>query len=274
MKRWLLSSWLRRLRWRVPLSFALVGAVPVFAAEPEEPFTELPILGWQQEMELQSTVRQIIFNTYLPFLARNTDYRGVHNDAIPHQAADWDWQRDDVQNQLRGRLDAVDAQRRRHAGIGDAEINAMLSRKQAFRPEQLEGILTSMPRFDDVIVKMERVQPLGATGGVSAYRCDFEVKTKSGSVVETTRFDAVDITYSDAAQSWLLPMRVLLEVAPLARAASSTQATGFDARALLGSAISVARETVRQVPFVGEPIDGLVGARVNALLPSGPNPAP
>lgn len=227
------------------VSFAQDAATP---PGPEEPFTELPILSWQQEMELQSTIRQVLFNAYLPFLARPTDYRGVHNDAIPNQVGDWNWMRPDVQAQLRARQDAADAQRRGHAGLPDAEINALIGKKQAFRPEELERLLTSSPRFDDLSVVIKRVQPLGPNGsGGEVYRVDFDVKTKSGAIVETTTFEAVDVVGNNG--TWLLPTRVVLDVAPVARAGTTVTA-GFNPVAIAGSVIEVVMSTVQKVvPF-------------------------
>jgi hypothetical protein len=255
-------------------SFLLLCAVllvPSARAADEEPFTELPILTWQQELELQSTIRQVVFNGYLPLLARSTHFRGVHNDAVPNQVSDWAWQRKDVQDQLQGRQQQVDVQRRQHAALGDAEINAMMSRKQAFRPEHLEVLLTSMPRFDDLIVRMERVQPLGSANGVLAYRCDFEVKTKVGAVAETTRFEAVEIQYNEAGQSWQLPMQVLLDVAPLARTAAGSATKGFEPVAWAGAAIDVVLNTAEGISPV--PLTPVKDA-VHAVLPGGPQPAP
>lgn len=237
----------RRFAWRLAVAVA-VAALPASAQNaPEEPFQELPILTWQQEAELVSTVRQVLMNAYLPFLARPTDYRGVHNDAIPNQVGDWNWQREDVKSQLRGRQDDVDAKRRGHGGLPDAELNALISKKQAFRPEQLERLLTGSPRFNDIIVKVNRVQPLGPTGaGGEVYRVDFEVKTLAGNLSENTTFDRVDVI-NDAGR-WVLPMNIILDVAPLARAtAEATASGGFNPLALAQSSIEVVLKTVRDV---------------------------
>jgi hypothetical protein len=226
-----------------------VFAPAAFAQEPtirpEEPFQELPILTWQEEMELNSTVRQVIFNAYLPMLARPTVYRGVHEDSIPNQVKDWDYQRPEVQRQLIAREDVVDRQRRAHAGIPDAEINHMILRKKDFRQEQFEQLITTSPRFEDLIVVVTRVQPLG----LESFRVDFEVKTKSNGVVENTKFDAVDVVRQGG--TWLLPTRILLEVAPLARAQQATAAgQPLDATQFVNNFIAVAQGTLKEVlPF-------------------------
>lgn len=212
---------------------------------PEEPFQELPILTWQEELELQSTIRQVIFNAYLPLLARPTDYRGVHEDAIPNQMSDFDFQRPDVQRQLLARQDVVDRQRRAHAGLPDAEINHLISRKKDFRQEQFEQLITSSPRFEDLIVVVTRVQPLG----LEVFRVDFEVRSKSNGVVESTKFDAVDVVRRGG--TWLLPTRIILEVAPLARAQSAA-ASGqpLDPTSFANNFIAIAQSTLKDVlPF-------------------------
>ena len=140
----------RRPCWLAVVVVVVAAAPAAAQTAPEDPYLELPILTWQQEAELHSTVRQVLMNAYLPFLARPTDYRGVLNDAIPNQVGDWGWHRDDVKAQLRGRQDDVDAKRRGHAGLPDAEINALMGKKQAFRPEQLEQVLTGSPRLNDI----------------------------------------------------------------------------------------------------------------------------
>ena len=103
---------------RLALLAALTGAIGASAQDastttstlrPDEPYTELPILTWQEELELQSTVRQVLFNAFLPMLARPTFYRGVHDDTVPNQVSDWNWQRPDVQKQLLKRQDVVAA---------------------------------------------------------------------------------------------------------------------------------------------------------------------
>lgn len=212
---------------------------------PSEPYQELPILTWQEEFELQATVRQVIFNAYLPLLARPTFYRGVHDDTVPNQTPDWNWHRGDVQRQLLQRSDAVDAQRRGHAALPDAEINALIGKKQAFRPEQLEPLLTRSPRFEDLQVTLRRVQPLGGDW----YRVDFDVKTRVNGVVETTSFDTVDINRQGGA--WLLPTRVLLEVAPIARIQASLTAEGpTDLSGLAGNFLLLAEGQLESVlPF-------------------------
>ncbi len=225
---------------------------PPPAVAGEEPFQELPILSWQQELELSSTVRQVLMNTYLPFLARPTDFRGVHNDPIPNTTDDWNWHREEVQAQLRARQDDVDLRRRSHGALPDAEITALIGKKQAFRPEQLERILTGSPRLDDLIVTIRRVQPLGPTnGGADVYRVDFDVKTVAGAVTETTTFDRVDIINN--AGVWLLPMRLILDVAPIARASASISANGADPLALARSAIAVVLNTARDISPIAIP---------------------
>lgn len=237
-----------RSPWHLAVAVSALAALPVSAQlAPEEPYQELPILTFQQQQEMQSTVQQVLMNAYLPFLARPTDYRGVHNDSIPNQVNDWAWQRDDVKKQLAGRQDDVDAKRRSHAAIPDAEVTAVMSKKQAFRPEHLEQVLIGMPRFEDIIVRLNRVQPLGPTGnGGESIRVDFEVKTVSGGVAETTTFERVDII-NDAGR-YILPMNVILDVAPIARASASAAATGaFDPIALAQSTVEVALKTLRDV---------------------------
>lgn len=239
--------------------WALLAAVmsmagPAFAQPaPEEPMTELPILTWQQQFELTSTVQQVLMNTYLPFLARPTDFRGVHNDAVPNQVQDWNWQRDDVRAQLSGRQDDVDAQRRSHAALPDAEVNALIGKKLAFRPEDLEKVLVGSPRFEDIIVTVRRVQPLGPTSaGGETYRIDFDVKTISGGVMETTSFDRIDVTNNLG--TWLMPTRIVLEVAPIARATTAftgPNAGSGDLLTLARSGIAVVLSTVRDI----SPID-------------------
>jgi hypothetical protein len=217
----------------------------VSSLRPEEPFQELPILTWQEQLELSSTVQQVIFNAYLPLLARPTFYRGVHDDAVPNQVGDWNWQRDDVQRQLLRRADAVDQQRRGHAALPDAEINHLISKKQAFRPEQLKPLLVGSPRFEDLQIIIRRAQPLGN----DFYRVDFDVKTRVNGVVETTAFDTVDI-YRQGGQ-WVLPMRILLEVAPIARIQQNLSSAGpTDLRALANNFLLLAESQLEAVlPF-------------------------
>ena len=131
------------------------------AVKPEEPFQDLPILTWQEELDLNSTVRQVIFNAYLPMLARPTAYRGVHDDSIPNQVKDWDYQRPDVKNELLARQDVVDRQRRAHAALPDGEINHLITKKKDFRQEDFERLITTSPRFEDLAIVVSRVQPLG-----------------------------------------------------------------------------------------------------------------
>ncbi len=233
-------------RWALALSLAT--ALPALAqTAPEEPYQELPILTYAQVTELQSTVQQVLLNAYLPFLARPTDYRGVHNDSIPNQVGDWAWQRDDVKAELRGMQDDVDAKRRGHAALPDAEINALMGKKQAFRPEQLEQVLVGSPRLNDVIVKVSRVQPLGPNGtGGEWYRVDFEVKTLAGGIAETSTFERIDIV-NDAGR-WVLPTNIILEVAPIARASATATATGaINPIALAQSTVAVVLEQVRDL---------------------------
>lgn len=220
-------------------------AEPAASIRPEEPFQELPMLTWQEEMELQSTVRQVIFNCYLPLLARPTDYRGVHDDAIPNQVGDWDWHRPAVRNELKRRGDVVDRQRRAHAALPDAEVNHLKQRSTIFRPEELEPLLTTSPRFEDLVVTMRRVQPLGG----EVFRVDFDVTTKVTGAVETTKFDSVDLVRQGGI--WLLPTRVLFEVAPLARAQQQVAAgTPLDPIATANNFIAIAQNTLNDVlPF-------------------------
>lgn len=218
---------------------------PAGGIRPEEPFQELPMLTWQEEMELQSTVRQVIFNCYLPLLARPTDYRGVHEDSIPNQVGDWDWHRGDVRNELKRRQDVVDRQRRAHAALPDAEVNHLRQRSVVFRPEQLEPLLTTMPRFEDLAVNLRRVQPLGG----EVFRVDFDVTSKSNGAVETTKFDSVDLVRQGGI--WLLPTRVLFEIAPLARAqAAVVPGAPIDPIATANNFIAIAQNTLNDVlPF-------------------------
>ncbi|HEY4221674.1 MAG TPA: hypothetical protein VGO62_10030 [Myxococcota bacterium] len=230
-----------------PLSLAapaLAQDVPG-AVKPDEPFEELPILTWQDEFELTSTVRQVIFNAYLPLLARPTFYRGVHDDPIPNQMKDWPYQRPDVKAELLAREDVVDRQRRAHAALPNAEIDHLITRKQDFRQEDFERLITSSPRFDDLVIDMHRVQPLGNEW----FRTDFDVVTKSAGVVETTKFVSVDIQRQGG--TWLLPMKVLLEVAPLARAqAASAAGQPLDAGQFINNFFAVAQKTLADViPF-------------------------
>ena len=231
----------------------LIGAALLFSSlaaraqevKPEEPFQELPILSWQEELELGSTVRQVIFNAYLPLLARPTSYRGVHNDSIPNQVKDWDYQRPDVQLALIAREDVVDRQRRAHGALPDPEINHLISKKKDFRQEQFETLLTTSPRFEDLAVVVNRVQPLG----LEVYRVDFDVRTVSNGTVENTKFVAVDVVKQGG--TWLLPMKILLEVAPLARAQAATAAGApLDAGQFINNFIAVAQNTLKDViPF-------------------------
>ena len=241
------------MRKLIALTFiagALFGARPLLAqaapdAKPEEPFQELPLLTWSEEAELSSTVRQVLFNAYLPMLARPTFYRGAHDDSIPNQVKDWGYQRPDVKNQLLARQDVVDRQRRAHAGLPDAEINHLISKKQDFRQEDFERLITTSPRFEDLVVDLRRVQPLGNEW----FRVDFEVRTKVNGTLETTKFDAVDIQRQGG--TWLLPMRILLDVAPGARAQQAA-ASGqpVDPLAFVGNFFAVAQKTIKDViPF-------------------------
>jgi hypothetical protein len=231
--------------WVVLAAGLATASAPALSNAPEEPFQELPILTWQQEAELSSTVRQVLMNTYLPFLARPTDFRGVHNDAIPNQVQDWNWHRPDVQARLRGRQDEVDARRRSHGALPDAEINALIGKKQAFRPEQLEQVLTGSPRFEDIIVTVRRVQPLGPTAsGGEVYRVDFDVKTVAGGLTETTSFDRVEVVNNLG--TWLLPTRLILDVAPIARAGVALAGNAAPAD-LARSAIAVVLATARDI---------------------------
>jgi hypothetical protein len=156
-----------------------------------------------------------------------------------------------VQAQLRGRQDDVDARRRSHGALPDAEINALMGKKQAFRPEQLEQILTGSPRFDDIIVTVRRVQPLGPTAsGGEVYRVDFDVKTVSGGVTETTSFDRVDVVNNLG--TWLLPTRLILDVAPIARAGAAL-AGNAGPLDLARSAIAVVLATARDISPIAIP---------------------
>jgi hypothetical protein len=245
-------------RWAIAVAAATAAVSASAQNVPEEPYQELPILTWQQQAELHSTVQQVLMNAYLPFLARPTDYRGVHNDAIPNQVEDWSWQRDDVKAELRGMQDDVDAKRRGHAGLPDAEINALMGKKQAFRPEQLEQVLIGSPRLNDVIVNVHRVQPLGPNGlGGEWYRVDFEVKTLAGGIAETTNFERIDII-NDVGR-WVLPTNVILDVAPIARASATATATGaVNPIALAQSTIEVVLKQVRDISPIPIPkIPGL-----------------
>jgi hypothetical protein len=274
-----ITAWRRRAIVAGALS-ALSSTPTLAQVAAEEPFQELPILTFQQEQDLASAVRQVLLNAYLPFLARPTDFRGVHNDAIPNQVADWAWQREDVKQQLLARAGGVDAQRRGHAGLPEAEVNAVMARKQAFRPEELERVLTGMPRFDDVAVVIRRVQPLGSNAGGATFRVDFDVKTLVGTLEETTSFQRIDLVNTGASRkaaavqaakdelaalkaknladtapevvnakaklaraeggsdvdngAWLLPTRVVLDVAPIARAGGAGGLIG-----LAGASIEV-----------------------------------
>jgi hypothetical protein len=172
-----------------------------------EPYADLPILTWQEEMELHSLVRQVLFNTYLPFLARPTRYRGVHNDSIPNQTPDFDYQRPDVRGELLQHQRDVDVESRGRAALTDAEINKLIGKKVAFRPEQLKQLLTQGPRFDDLDVVVTRAQPLGG----DIVRVDFELKTAIGGVVHSKTFGAVDLIKNG--NTFLVPMRVVLDVA-------------------------------------------------------------
>jgi hypothetical protein len=240
-----------RLHWIFFATSLVTSAAPTVARVSEEPMRELPILTWQQEAELASTVRQVLMNTYLPFLARPTDFRGVHNDAIPNDVGDWNWHRPEVQGQLRARQDSVDVQRRAHAALPDAEINALIGKKQAFRPEQLEQLLTKSPRFEDIVVVVKRVQPLGPTAsGGEVYRVDFDVKTVAGGVTETTTFERVDLINNVG--TWLMPTRLVLEVAPIARAGVAV-ATNAGPADLARSAIAVVLATARDLSPIAIP---------------------
>jgi hypothetical protein len=229
------------------LLLAVAVQVPPAASgpPPEEPFQELPILSWQEEAELQSTVKQVLFNAYLPMLARPTFYRGVHDDAIPDQMKDWPYQRPDVKNELLARQDVVDRQRRAHAGLPNAEIDHLITRKQDFRQEQLETLITTSPRFEDLSIDLHRVQPLGNDW----YRTDFDVVSKSNGLVETTKFVSVDLQRQGG--TWLLPMKILLEVAPLARAQQGAAAgQPLSPTAVIGNFFAIAEKTVQDViPF-------------------------
>ena len=62
------------------------------------------------------------------------------------------------------------------------QVETSRLRLRMFRPEDLERLLTASPRFDDIIVDVKRVQPLGPSGtGGDFYRVDFDVKTLAGS---------------------------------------------------------------------------------------------
>jgi hypothetical protein len=240
-----------RPHWVLLAAGLATASAPTLASAPEEPFQELPILTWQQEAELSSTVRQVLMNTYLPFLARPTDFRGVHNDAIPNQVQDWNWHRPEVQARLRGLQDDVDARRRSHGALPDAEINALIGKKQAFRPEQLEQVLTGSPRFDDIIVIVRRVQPLGPTAsGGEVYRVDFDVKTLAGGLSETTSFDRIEVVNNLG--TWLLPTRLILDVAPIARAGVALAGNAGPAD-LARSAIAVVLATARDISPIAIP---------------------
>lgn len=224
--------------------------IAVAAAVDDGKFKELPILTWQQEFELQSTVRQVLMNTYLPFLSRPTDFRGVHNDPIPNKVTDWAWHRDDVRDQLRGRQVDVDRQTRGHAGLPDAEVSALMSRKDAFRPEDLEKLITKSPRLDDIVVKVLRVQPLGVNDvGTEFYRLDFEVKTLAGGITETSSFERIDVV--NKLGTWIVPTRVIFEVAPIARATASLSLNANDPLGLLRSGVAIVLNTARDI----SPID-------------------
>jgi hypothetical protein len=231
------------------LLLAVAVQVPPPAAAsgpaPEEPFSELPILTWQEEFELQSTVKQVLFNAYLPMLARPTFYRGVHDDAIPNQMKDWPYQRPDVKTELLARQDVVDRQRRAHAGLPNAEIDHLITRKQDFRQEELEALITTSPRFEDLAIDLHRVQPLGNDW----FRVDFDVVSKTNGIVETTKFTTIDLQRQGGA--WLLPMKILLEVAPLARAQqAAVSGQPLSPTAFIGNFFAIAEKTVADaIPF-------------------------
>ena len=242
----------KRPPWALVFGLMATGPSVAVAGAPEEPFQELPIITWQQEFELSSTVRQVLMNTYLPFLARPTDFRGVHNDSIPNQVNDWNWQRPEVREQLRGRQSDVDVRRRSHGALPDAEVSALMGKKQAFRPEDLEKVLTGSPRLDDIIVKVGRVQPLGHTSsGAEVYRVDFSVQTVAGGITETTTFDRIDVVNNLG--TWLVPTSVILDVAPIARATATISASGADPLSLARGALAVVLSTVRDVSPIAIP---------------------
>jgi hypothetical protein len=228
-------------------SVAMPALAEHFAPAPgtkaSEPYAELPILTWQERAELTSTVEQVLFNAYTPLLARPTPYRGIHNDPIPNQMSDFDFHREDVQRELLAREDAVDAQSRMHAALPDAEVNRLISKKIAFRPEQLEPLLTSSMRFSDIIVTVHRVQPLGGDW----FRVDFDVKTVvANGGVENTEFHAVDIQRNGT--SWLLPMKVLLDLAPLQGLAASLDIPGGPGvKSLAGKFIAIAKGSLKSL---------------------------
>ena len=68
---------------------------------------------------------------------------------------------------------------------------------------------------------------------------------------ETTSFDRVDIVNNVG--TWLLPTRLILEVAPIARASASISANGADPLALARSAIAVVLNTARDISPIAIP---------------------
>lgn len=178
---------------------------PTSSPSSKDQFEPLPILSWQDEFALQSTVRQVLFNAYLPLLARPTVYRGVHNDAITNQMNDAAYQRPDVVKQLLRNQDDANAVTRGRGALQNGEIAALIN-KSDFRPEDLEVILTKAPRFDDLVVTVTRVQPLGD----DHYRLDYSLRTTLKGAVSTYNFQSVDV--QKKGNNWLLPTGIILEL--------------------------------------------------------------
>jgi hypothetical protein len=85
------------------------------------------------------------------------------------------------------------------------------------------------------------VQPLGPTSaGGETYRIDFDVKTISGGIAEVSSFDRIDVVNNLG--TWLMPTRIVLEVAPISRASSAIAAGGSPITALIAVVMSTVRD--------------------------------
>jgi hypothetical protein len=166
----------------------------------------IPVLTGQEDQDLKARVRQGLFFVYAPFLARPSAYRGELSDPIPNGTPDWAYHRPGTRAQLQSRHRAVDAKSRRHAGMPDNRLIALLAQKEDFRPEHLRPLLEKGPHLDDVIVRVHRVQSLGEDW----IRADFDIVTKVGVQSTKTEFRALDFQLSGG--DLVLPMRVIFDL--------------------------------------------------------------
>jgi hypothetical protein len=166
----------------------------------------MPVLTWQKERELESAFRQGLVRLYLDLLGDPNDYRDRYHTSIPNDVNDWGAQRAGVRNRLWSMRAEVDKKAKTRSGMPEATLRRMIANKQDFRPEHLRLMMHKMPRVDDVVVTIKRIQPLGGDN----FRVDYKVEMRLGAFSRTTHFQAVDAMYDGGKMK--LPMRVLADV--------------------------------------------------------------